>query len=116
MQQLNDLEWRIKSAMAQSNQRSRDFVDIQNDINNVAQRRIPREANVSRKPLPRAPSSLNQPVHTAVDKVMASDLERLSVELLPGMGHLHSPQALQPAFEISKKRQGGELIPSSCLI
>jgi alpha-1,3-mannosylglycoprotein beta-1,4-N-acetylglucosaminyltransferase A/B len=108
-QQLRDLEWRIKSAMAQSNQRSRDFVDIRNDISAVAQRMIAREARVSRKPFPRAPSSLDQPVHAVVDKVAGSDMERLGAELLPGMDHLHSSQSLQPAFELSKQRQGVSL-------
>lgn len=115
-QQLRDLEWRIKSAMAQSNQRSRDFVDIRNDISAVAQRMIAREARVSRKPFPRAPSSLDQPVHAVVDKVAGSDMERLGAELLPGMDHLHSSQSLQPAFELSKQRQGGEMTRKYCCL
>lgn len=104
--QLNELEWRIKSAVSQSNERSRDFVNIRNEIENIFRKNRERMAS-SLKPVVRAPSSVNQPIRAVEPNITANQLEQLRIELLPGMSHLRSQQDIQPAFELSKKRRGG---------
>lgn len=104
--------------MAQSNERSRDVVNMRSEINNIAQKIGSSHEKLSHKLPQRAPSSLSQlglhKANNVVSNVTARELEQVSVQLLPGMSHLRGPEDLRPAFEVSKRRRGMS-IPRSIL-